>query len=94
MKRLPFCASVLLYNRAWCVGCPCLLGQYLRLRQECGPKDGAPSVTVRQLEGLVRLSEALAKMQLSPKVGLLSANHDEFAGSYITSQLVLKSLCV
>nr|BAN65919.1 DNA replication licensing factor MCM4 [Babesia bovis] len=45
-----------------------IVSEYLKLRVSEGYTSKLPCATARQLEGLIRLSQALAKMKLSPRV--------------------------
>ncbi|GIX63200.1 DNA replication licensing factor MCM4, putative [Babesia caballi] len=45
-----------------------IISEYLKMRVVEGSPSKVPCASARQLEGLIRLSQALAKMRLSPKV--------------------------
>jgi len=48
----------------------CLVRSYKKLREDRSSDRGSAGVTVRQLESLVRLSEAIARVHLDPEVRL------------------------
>ncbi|GFE54810.1 DNA replication licensing factor [Babesia ovis] len=50
-----------------------IVSEYLKLRVSEGYTSKLPCASARQLEGLIRLSQALAKMKLSPKVSSADA---------------------
>ncbi|KAK1443625.1 mini-chromosome maintenance protein [Babesia gibsoni] len=50
-----------------------IIAEYLKMRVVEGSPSKLPCASSRQLEGLIRLSQALAKMKLSPKVTIADA---------------------
>ena len=61
---------------------------YLELRQ-MGAKDNTFAVTARQIEGIIRLAEASAKLRLSPLVELQDADRSIALATFVLNDVFI-----